>query len=261
MAGDLQAWTIAVSLLLHGCAAGALAFTRACAPEQKILFDPKDVMEVTMAALPKSAGRQPDRASRAPRPAEGQQQAPAPPQQPTDQMSFKDPTKEKTKGEEPPKDHTDRRDALMDSLRRQQLVQSLAEAPLGDVDRAATDPDSTLSMEEAFGLRGGVGPVDPEAARYLVLLRQNLLPHWNPLPRIIEEHPDSFTVVDIWLDEDGKITDSAVKTGSNIDAFDRSCLLAVAKAAKLPLPPDRFRVETRKGVQIRVTFRASDANK
>jgi TonB family protein len=261
MPADLQAWAIALSLVLHGCVAGTLAVSKGCTPEPRVMFDPKDVMEVTMAALPKSAGRQPDRASRAPRPAEGQPQAPAPPQQPTDQMSFKDPTKEKTRGQDEPKDHTDQRQALMDSLKRQQLVQSMSDAPPGEIDRMATDPDSTLTMEEAFGLGGGAGPVDPEAARYLIQLRQNLLPYWNPMPRIIEEHPGAATVVDIWLEEDGKIAESSVKTGSGIDAFDRSCLLAVAKAAKLPLPPDRFRVETRKGVQIRVTFRASDANK
>ncbi|MFH1463052.1 MAG: cell envelope integrity protein TolA [Pseudomonadota bacterium] len=261
MPADLQSWAIAVSLLLHGCVAGTLAITRGCAPEPSVLFDPSEVMEVTMAALPKSAGRQPDRASRAPSPAEGQQQAAAPPQQPTDQMSFKDPTKEKAKGEERPKDRSKERDDLLASMRRADLVRQLADAPLGDVDRMATDPDSTLTMEEAFGLGGGVGPVDPEAARYLVQLRQNLLPHWNPLPRIIEEHPSIFTVVDIWLDDDGEIADSGVKAGSGIDAFDSSCLLAIAKAARLPLPPDRFRVETRKGIQIRVTFRASDAQK
>jgi TonB family protein len=260
MPGDLQAWAVAVSLTLHGAAACSLALVRGCSPDREVLFNPADVMEVSMAVLPKSAGRQADRASRAPRPAEGDVSAAAPPQQPTDQMTFQDPDKERTQGERP-KDRTKERDDLLKSLRRDQLARSMADAPLGDADRMATDPDSTLSMEEAFGLGGGIGPQDPEAVRYLLELRQLLLPNWNPLPRVIEENPAAFTVIDVWLEEDGRIADSRIAQGSGNDSFDRACTLALARVSRLPVPPDRFRYETSSGIQIRVTFRASDARK
>lgn len=260
MPADLETWAIALSVVLHAGMAGALALARGCAPESEALFDPNDVMEVSMAVLPKSAGRQADRASRAPRPAEGDARAAAPPEPSTDQMTYQDPTRERTQGEKP-KDRSKERDELLRSLQRDQLARSMADAPIGDADRLATDPDSTLSMEEAFGFGGGVGPQDPEAVRYLLELRQLLLPNWNPLPRIVEENPSLFTVVDVWLDGDGRIQETGVAQGSKNDSFDRACTLALAKVARLPLPPERFRYQTRKGIQIRVTFRASDARK
>jgi len=253
---DLQAWAIALSLGLHSCLAGTLAATRGCSGDAEPLFDPDDVMMIEMAALPKSAGRLPDRASRAPRPADGAPEAMTQPQQPSDQMRFEDPDKEKEKGEKV-EDHSLDRERLLAEARRKALVDSLSDAPIGDADRQQTDPDSTL--DATFGFGGATGPVDPEAARYLVELRQVLLPLWNPLPKVVEQNPAIFTLVDIWLDPDGRIADSEVQTPSGNGSFDQACLTAVARARRLPIPPARFKVETRKGIQIRVSFRASDA--
>jgi TonB family protein len=251
-------WAVVVSLVLHAGLAGLLAISKACKPDDSSLLMPD--MDVMMVPLPKASGRLPDRASRAPRPAEGAN-TPTPPQQSDpDQMRFEDPTKEKPKGEDKPKDHSDARQDLLRNMKRQQALDALRDAPIGDADRMATDPDSTLTVEEVFGLGGGYGgPVDPEAARYLLELRAALLPHWNPLPRIIEQHPDAFTVLDVWITDSGRYKNADVKIGSGDDSFDRSCLTAAAKAGTLPVPPDKFRVETPKGIQIRVTFRASDA--
>ena len=175
-------------------------------------------------------------------------------------MSFEDPNKEKDPGEDL-RDHSDQRRDLLAQMKREQALQTLRDAPIGSTDRMATDPDSTLTVEEAFGLGGGIGgPVDPEAARYLLELRQALLPHWNPLPRIIEENPDIATVISVWISDKGRYQDAEVRQSSGSDSFDRSCTVAVAKAGTLPLPPDRFRVETRKGIHIIVTFRGSDAS-
>jgi len=253
-------WAVMVSLVLHGGLAGMLAVSKACKPDDSSLLIPD--MDVTMVALPKATGRLPDRASRAPRPAQGAD-TPAPPvQSDPNQMRFEDPEKEKTQGDPQPRDRSAERRDLLKDLRRQQLIDQLADAPIGAADRMATDPDSTLTVEEAFGLGGGIGgPVDPDAARYLLELRATLLPHWNPLPMIIEQNPDIFTVLDVWITDSGRYKSADVKIGSGNDSFDRSCLNAVAKAGTLPVPPDKFRVETRKGIQIRVTFRASDANK
>lgn len=257
---QMPSWAVLISIVMHAGLAGLLAVSKACKPDDSSLLMPD--MDVMMVPLPKAAGRLPDRASRAARPAQGAD-TPAPPQQvDPDQLRFEDPTKEKSKGEPQPKDHSDARQDLLNNMKRQQLIDQLADAPIGDADRLATDPDSTLTVEEAFGLGGGFGgPVDPDAARYLLELRASLLPHWNPLPLIIEQNPDIYTVLDVWISDTGRYKSADVKIGSGNDSFDRSCLTAVAKAGTLPVPPDKFRVETRKGIQIRVTFRASDANK
>ncbi len=257
---DMPPWAVLLSLVMHGGLAGFLALSKACKPDDSALLMPD--MDVMMVPLPKATGRLPDRASRAPRPAQGAD-TPAPPKQSDpDQMRFEDPEKEKSQGDPQPQDRSDERRDLLRDLKRQQALDALRDAPIGDADRMATDPDSTLTVEEAFGLGGGIGgPVDPLAARYLLELRQTLLPHWNPLPRVIEENPSAFTVVDIWITDTGRYKSADVKVGSGNDSFDRSCLTAVAKAGSLPLPPDKFRVESRKGIQIRVTFRASDANR
>jgi TonB family protein len=81
------------------------------------------------------------------------------------------------------------------------------------------------------------------------------------LPLIIQQNPDLVAVVDVWLSEAGRYRSADVLQGSGNDSFDRSCLHAVAKAGSFPVPPDKFRIETRKGLQIRVTFQASDANR
>lgn len=252
-------WAVVVSLVMHGGLAGMLAVSKACKPDDDGLMLPS--MDVTMVALPKSAGRLPDRASRAPRPSQGADTPAAPKQTDPNQMRFEDPEKEKAQGDPQPADHSDARQDLLRDLKRQQALDALRNAPIGDADRMATDPDSTLTVEEAFGLGGGVGgPVDPEAARYYLELRQTIMPNWNPLPSTYEGKPEMLTVVDIWIDDRGGYKSAKVATASGNDSFDRSCLNAVARAGRLPVPPDKFRVETRKGIQIRVTFPASDAN-
>jgi TonB family protein len=257
---QMPPWAVLVSLVLHAGLAGMLALSKACKPDDSGLMIPQT--DVMMVALPKASGRLPDRASRAPQPAPGAD-TPAPPQQNNpDQMRFEDPTKEKAKGDPKPKDHSDARRDLLNNIKRTQALDALRDAPIGDADRLATDPDSTLTVEEAFGLGGGIGgPADPELTRYLLEVRAAVLPHWSPLPLIIQQNPRLVAVVDVWMSEDGRYRDADILESSGNDSFDRSCLHAVAKAGRFPVPPDKFRIETRKGLQIRVTFQASDANR
>ena len=257
---NMPPWAVIISLVMHAGLAGLLALSKACKPDDSSLLMPD--MDVMMVPLPKAAGRLPDRASRAPRPADGANTPTPPKQNDPNQMRLDDATKEKAQGAPKPEDHSDARQDLLRDMKRQQALDALRDAPIGDADRMATDPDSTLTVEEAFGLGGGFGgPVDPAAARYLLELRAALLPHWNPMPLVIEQNPEIFTVLDVWIADNGRYKSADVKIGSGNDSFDRSCLTAVAKAGTLPLPPDKFRVETHKGIQIRVTFRASDAKK
>ncbi len=260
LGNQMPPWAVIVSLVLHAGLAGMLALSKACKPDDSGLMIPQT--DVMMVALPKASGRLPDRASRAPRPAPGAD-TPAPARQADpDQMRFEDPAKEKAQGVSQQRDHSDKRQDLLNSIKRKQALDALRDAPIGDADRMATDPDSTLTVEEAYGLGGGIGgPADPELARYLLEVRAAVLPHWSPLPLIIQQNPDLVAVVDVWLSEAGRYRSADVLQGSGNDSFDRSCLHAVAKAGSFPVPPDKFRIETRKGLQIRVTFQASDANR
>lgn len=255
----LRGRDLGVSVLFHVMITLLLASSRACQEESAPLFDPQDVMNVEMVALPKATGRNPDRATRAPRPPEGSRTAEAPPADPDQMVVPQEQTEEQPSGASTPSpDAQARRDELLRDLRREQLVKQMdASAPLGDRDRLATDPDSTLSPD-AVGWGSGSGtPMDPELARYIVKLRQRILPHWTPLPRLIRENPDIETVVGVWLDPDGVVQVVRVLKDSGSASYDQSCLRAVRKAARLPLPPDKYLSKLNQGIAIR--FPASDA--
>lgn len=239
-----------LSLGVHGLLVLMLVLSRSCGDPEDPLFDPDEVMQVQMVALPKAAGRLPDRASRAPRPAEGAREAPPK----TSDMVFKTPEATPDKGQERAPPDTRREDLL--ARMREQAHQDPT-APLGDADRMATDPDSTLSPEEAFGGSGGGLPMDPELARYVADVRKLVLPNWAPLPRIVQENPDIFTVVEIRIEDDGTIRSPRVVRPSGNASFDESCVRALQKTGRLPLPPARFEALARKGVWIH--FPASDA--
>lgn len=217
------------------------------------LFDPDEVMEVRMIELPKSPTPMPQKATRAPPPPPaGERKAAEPPPPVTaSDMKFETPDATPTEGEQ---DQTDARADLLRQLKRKQLLEDLNAAE-GRVDRAASDPDGTLEPEDVFaGATGGVA-MDPELARYTAQLRKLILPHWAPLPRLIQDNPDLTAVVEVKV-QNGTLRGSGrIVEPSSDDSFDRSCALAIEKAGTLPPPPERFQKLT--GVWIR--FRATDA--
>jgi TonB family protein len=240
-----------VSLALHALVATLLVAARGCGGGDEPLFDADEVMMVQMVSLPKARGRLPDRATRAPSPAAGAPDAVAPPA-PSD-MAFHDPAAEPNRGS----DQADRRRDLLESLRRQQATGASSEAPLGDVDRAATDPDGALTDEYLFGGTGSGIPADPDLARYNMELRQAVIPQWTPLPRIIQENPGAWAVVEVTLLSDGRVDEASIARSSGIGSFDESCLRAVHRAGRLPVPPSKFPALARDGILLMLT--ASDA--
>jgi len=242
------------SVLVHGFLASLLAFAKICAPETGPLLSPDEVMEVKMVALPRSESALPDRASRAPRPSSGAPESSAPPLAP-DQKTIPSPDAERPEGQTLT-DHSDARQALMRDLRRKQLVDALSDAPVGPEDRSATDPDSPFSSDMVIGW--GTGEMgDPELARYAVELRQTVTPHWSPLPRLLAEHPDLYATVGVILDDEGRVKKAEIARSSGFSSYDESCLRAVRKAARLPLPPPKFAELASQGFGI--GFRAQDA--
>jgi len=234
------------SLGMHALVASLLLAVRGCEGADRPLFDADEVMTVQMVSLPKARGRLPDRATRAPAQAAGAPDAVAPPV--SSDMAYHDPTAAPTRGG----DRTDRRKDLLETLRRQQASGVPSDAPLGDVDRLATDPDGALSDEFLFGGTGSGIPADPDLARYNMDLRQAVIPNWTPLPRILQENPSAWAVVEVTLHPDGRVARS-----SGIGSFDESCLRAVQRSGRLPLPPARFSALASDGILLMLT--ASDA--
>lgn len=254
---DLGVRDMAVSVVLHLALAGVLFFSRSCAQEPEPLLPQDEIIMINLAALPRSEGRTPDRATRAPRPAEGAPEAVVAPPRP-DAMSLPDPKAEKSKGTTAPPDPDVRRDELLRDLKREQLVRSLnPDAALGDVDRAATDPDGTLPPDMVFGTGTATGPVDPEAARWAAEIRRLVTANWVTLPRFTQDNPTLSTIVKILLDEEGKVKDVKVFTSSGNASFDDSAVRAVQRTARLPLPPAKFPFKPPMWIKFR--FGASDA--
>ncbi len=234
----------------------AAVFAFGSGDESGPMFDPDDVMEVKMIELPKSPTRMPQRATKAPPPPPpGKTQAKAPPPPPTaSDMKLETPEAEPLQGDETQDPQTDARQDLLRRLQRQRALQNL-EAPDGREDRAQSDPDGTLAPEDVFaGSASGVA-MDPELARYTAQLRKLILPHWAPLPRLIQENPDLSAVVEVPVKTGTLRGRGRVVESSGNDSFDQSCARAIDKAGQLPPPPERFQRLT--GVWIR--FRASDA--
>ncbi len=253
----LKPWDLLLSLLLHGTVVLFLLLGRGCIEDDQPLFDPDEIMQVQMVALPKARGRNPDRATRAPSPPPP---APVPEAAMPSPEPFAEPhpSNSETRPEEPPPkaDSRDRRADVLRQLRRSELIKDI-QAPLGDVDRSATDPNSTLSPEEAFAGLGTGAPMDPDLARYQSQIRRIVLPNWTPLPRIIQDNPDLFTIVEVTLDADGKIEKTRMARPSGNTSYDESCIRAVQKSGRLPLPPPKFQNLASRGIWIH--FPASDA--
>jgi TonB family protein len=252
---------VVVSLVVHGALVAALLAARGCATSKAapILARDETVIEVSMAVLPKSTGRFPDRATRAPDPisASNPRDAALAPELPNPKQStYESPDAEPDAGSKmTPEEAEKRRAELLGQAQRDVAVHDL-DAPLSDRDRVQTDPNGIPGMEALYGT-GSSGPVDPEIARYITAVRQIVIPNWAPLPQIIQANPKLVTGVEVQLDDSGNVRDAKVHKPSGNTSFDASCLRAIQSSGRLPLPPQRFRTPGQ--TVIRVYLLASDA--
>lgn len=229
---------VGCSIFLHGAVGlGWLFFSvvmAQCGPSRPII-DPDKTMEVSMVVLKKTQKAVPDRAQRAPVPQGEATPEPAevPPPPRESDLVFE---KEKAKTNKGQK--TDR-DAALEELKRQQMLQELMNAPEGTTDRDATDPnsDSDISINAAgAGNRG-----DPEFAAYIAKVQAIFQQHFKPLGAITQGNPDLVTTMFIQVDPaTGRITDSEVQKSSGIPAYDAAAERAVAEVTTIPLPPEKY---------------------
>jgi TonB family protein len=225
----------------HVALVGVVALAAWLMPAPPPRIDPRDVMEVSMVVLPKSATRLPERAMKA-QVARGdvpKAETPAPIRE--SDLKIHEPEPELTEGVkdreiDPDKAKPPDRAELLKQLALQDL---LADAPDGPFDRLASDPNATSDEAISAMGRGSIG--DPEWARYQQQLQQLFMAEFSPLPTIGEQNPGISCIVSVEVEADGTVTRVGISTPSGNASYDGAAERAAAAVPKIPLPPERFR--------------------
>lgn len=206
------------------------AFVPMCSTPPPIV----ESLEVSVVSLPKSKSNVPDRASRVER-AAGVEQAEAPPPVQESDLALK------AKVPDPKKGNVDdsQRQALIDQIKRQQLLDEMMNAADGPVDRNATDPDGVEGA--AIAALGAGAKGDPEFGRWMVQVQQIVLQHFKPIAAITEGRKDLKCQLSVDLDPaTGDIRGYSVSSSSGVFAFDQAAERAMQQVPKLPPPPTKY---------------------
>ncbi len=198
-----------------------------CGAQPAPLFRPEDAIMVQLAGPPAVQSRMPQKAERAPDVAKGAQAADvAPPPNPSE-LSL--PTDKPVKGDQ----KADvQRDALMEELRRDQLLKDLS-AEVGKVDRARTGENT-----DCEGSTSQAGVVDPQLAKWVREANAALDRNFHPLPAICAANPKLMALASAPSAPDGTITgEAALHQSSKNASFDATCLRAFSATGKLPPTP------------------------
>lgn len=208
-------------------------------------YVPRESIEVSMVALPKSARNVPDRAARRKR-AAGADQSKVPPPVDRSDLAYHDDQADPDPG------NTDdaTRQEVLDQLERERMLEELNDAPEGPVDRNATDPNGVEGLDIAVlgaGVRG-----DPDAMRWYAQLQQMLANKFHPIQAITQGRTDLECIVTVRADPDtGEILDFEVTKSSGLLSYDEAAKRVIAEFQKLPLPPERYRPLLPEGVGFR----------
>lgn len=239
-------WEWPAALFAHGFVVLAVWIASYFGGPSEPLFKPEDVLVVSMSGPPKSDSRMVQKAERAPDAMRGAAKptADVPPPNPSD-MAFKTPEAQVTKGQQ---------DAamqkIMDDLRREKLVHDLS-APLGTVDRAASDPTGSGDGSTATS-----GLNDPETAKWIQKMKEKVSPNWHPLISTCQANPKLVVIINVPVNADGSLSaDPFVGTSSGNPSLDQSAMRAVQQTTNLPAPPAKFAGQAVVG---NTTFRCSE---
>jgi len=236
------AFPVLFALVAHvGLAAGIIAASNWSLRTRKPVLDPSEVMEVSMIVLPRTDRSMVQAARRAPVQRGDTMDAPRTPSQPdpvkTSDLTVASPTAEQTRGRP---DRSAERNARMRQMMMQQLLEGLEDAPEGDADVQAADPNSTSDVGYNTGGRGSAG--DPEMARYYTEVRKLFFDNFNPLPAIAMTNPDISCTVHVEVDPaTGRVLSSSVTVPSGNASWDGAAQRAVAAVTTIPLPPEKYR--------------------
>jgi TonB C terminal len=211
-------------------------------PEEYV---PRETIEVSMVALPKSARNVPDRAARRKR-AAGADQSKVPPPVDRSDLAFHDDQADPDPG------NTDAatRQEILDQIERERMLEELNDAPDGPVDRNATDPNGVEGLDIAVLGAGVKG--DPDAMRWYAQLQQMLANKFHPIQAITQGRTDLVCIVTVRADPDtGEILDYEITKSSGLLSYDEAAKRVIAEFQKLPLPPERYRPLLTDGVGFR----------
>ncbi len=224
----LPSWEWPVAGVAH-VAAFCLVALGQCGSRAEPMFKPPHAIIVEMAGPAAVDSRMPQRAERAPTPAQGSpspELAPPPPN--ASELAL--PTAPPVKGN-PDSDRAD----LMAELRKQQLLADL-DAPEGKVDRLESGPTS-----DAGGTHAQAGVRDPELARWVAKANEELKKNFHPLPSWCTANPNLVARAAATVGSDGVITEEATIVDTSRNAsFDAACVRAFANTNRLPPLPSRF---------------------
>ncbi|MDP2312527.1 MAG: TonB family protein [Pseudomonadota bacterium] len=234
-AGPTITWEVPVALLAHVALFAIVMVARCSSSSEEPLFKPEDTIQVALSGPPKNVTRMPQKAERAPeapKAAASDPTAQPPPPNPSD-MAFKTPDAPKTKGDP----NADALQKTRDELRMRQALDNLS-APVGEVDRLASNPDGVEGDE---GTTATSGLNDPELARWQVKAREKVGVNWHPLRSICVADPTLAVLVAVDVDANGTPQGApTIKTRSGNVSFDEAAKRAVEATGPLPKPPARF---------------------
>ena len=259
-------WEIVASLWMHVCLGAALMLGEQCsvAPEEP-LFNPQDVMRVSMSPMPYAEIAQ--KASRAPEASAGVQEPPpepAPPQTNSSEMVLNTPEdtpdpveKPPEPDPEPPKEQQGEkkepsREDLLNQAARERLLENLS-APEGAVDRSAAGPTGTADGVAASAISLSDAP--PAVQEYMQTCMDVLHSKWSPLPSLVSASPHLLTTIRIPISRNGRFGEHRIVVKSGDNSFDRSANMAVLKTQKCPPFPAEITDET---LVLNLEFPASD---
>ncbi len=250
MSGRIS-WEIIASLWLHVSLGAMLILGDRCSMgSEEPLFNPQDVMRVSMAPMPYAPIVQ--KASRAPEQAKAPQTTPTPKTtpapttasdmvlrtekdepDPVDRPPEKDPTPpEPTEAREESEQATE----SSNQSARDRLLENL-NAPEGAVDRSAAGPTGSENGVAASAVSLSDAP--PAVQAYMQSCMDILHSKWSPLPSLVSANPQLLTTIRIPITKDGRFGAHKIVVKSGDTSFDRSADMAVLKTQRCgPFPAE-----------------------
>jgi outer membrane biosynthesis protein TonB len=245
-------WEIIASLWLHISLGAVLMLGEQCnLGSNEPLFNPQDVMRVSLAPMPYAPIVQ--KASRAPEQSAVQEVAPTqeptpPPPTATSEMVLHtekdepDPVEKPPEKDPPPpepakaKAKTESKAQTNNQSARDRLLQNL-NAPEGTTDRSAAGPDGSAQGVAASAISLSDAP--PAVQAYMQSCMAILHSKWSPLPSLVTANPSLITTIRIPISKDGRFGEHKIVVKSGDSSFDRSANMAVLKTQRCgPFPAE-----------------------
>jgi TonB family protein len=225
-------WEFPVSIGFHGLLFLVLMLAR-CESTHAPLIPDQEIIMVELPGPARQTTAMPQKAERAPPPPSGVQEAPPPPPNQSE-LAIQTPEAPKEQGvpKEDPREKA-KREALLNELRRQQMIQDL-NAPVGEENRAATSPDGNTDEGST-----GSGASENEKSKWAAEATKIVRANWHPLLSICQADPKLNVTIRVTVDGQGnQIKEPTVEKTSNNESLDGSALRAVEQSGKLPPTPD-----------------------